>query len=119
MPAERKGVWAARRSIAARLTILLCLVNPVFVDVRAVAQMVGQARWQMVANATVLTVEQEKARAAEPGSYFKECASGCPVMIVIPAGKFTMGSPQNEPDREASEGPQHDVAVAPPRRLAS
>jgi formylglycine-generating enzyme required for sulfatase activity len=63
---------------------------------------------------TVLTVEQEKAKAAKPGSDFKECASGCPAMIVIPAGKFTMGSPEHELDREASEGPQHDVTVAKP-----
>ena len=45
---------------------------------------------------TVLTVEQEKAKAAKPGSDFKECANGCPVMIVVPAGKFMMGSPENE-----------------------
>ena len=32
---------------------------------------------------TVLTVEQEKTKAAKPGSDFKECANGCPVMIVI------------------------------------
>jgi formylglycine-generating enzyme required for sulfatase activity len=52
--------------------------------------------------------------AAKPGSDFKECTSGCPVMIVIPAGRFIMGSPENEPDREASEGPQHEVTVAKP-----
>ncbi len=55
-----------------------------------------------------------KAIAAEPGSDFKECGSGCPDMIVIPAGKFTMGSAENEPDRETSEGPQHEVTVAEP-----
>jgi formylglycine-generating enzyme required for sulfatase activity len=43
-----------------------------------------------------------------------ECASGCPVMIVIPAGKFTMGSPESELDRRASEGPQHKVTVPEP-----
>src|SRR5262245_48516459 len=35
-------------------------------------------------------------------------------MIVIPAGKFTMGSPEDEPEREASEGPQHEVTIAEP-----
>jgi formylglycine-generating enzyme required for sulfatase activity len=68
----------------------------------------------MAMDPTVLTVDQEKAMAAKPGSDFKECTSGCPVMIVIPAGKFIMGSPENEPDREASEGPQHEVTVAKP-----
>jgi formylglycine-generating enzyme required for sulfatase activity len=35
-------------------------------------------------------------------------------MIVIPAGRFTMGSPENESDRETSEGPQHEVTLAQP-----
>src|SRR5215475_3258913 len=114
MPAEREGVWAVGRDTAAGLAMLLYVVDLSFVDPPAVAQqMEGQTRWRIAAAATVLTVEQEKARAAEPGSDFKECAS-CPVMIVIPAGKFTMGSPENEPDREASEGPQHEVTVAEP-----
>jgi formylglycine-generating enzyme required for sulfatase activity len=63
---------------------------------------------------TVLTVEQEKAKAAEPGSDFKECGNGCPVMIVIPAGKFIMGSPETEPDRRTNEGPQHEVTLRRP-----
>ena len=32
-------------------------------------------------------------------------------MVWIPAGKFVMGSPRNEPDRSNSEGPQHEVTV--------
>jgi formylglycine-generating enzyme required for sulfatase activity len=63
--------------------------------------------------ATVLTADEEKAIAAKPGSDFKECAK-CPVMVVIPAGKFTMGSPDNEMDRIDDEGPQHAVIVARP-----
>ena len=74
----------------------------------------GRYRWRVAMDPTALTVEQEKAKAAKPGSDFRECASGCPVMIVIPAGKFIMGSPENEPDREAGEGPQHEVTVAKP-----
>jgi formylglycine-generating enzyme required for sulfatase activity len=31
-----------------------------------------------------------------PGSEFEECARLCPVMIVIPAGSFVMGSPKHE-----------------------
>src|SRR5215471_17731658 len=47
-----------------------------------------------------LTTEQEQA--AWPGSEFRECGSGCPVMLVMPAGKFIMGAPDSDPDREAS-----------------
>jgi formylglycine-generating enzyme required for sulfatase activity len=81
----------------------------------AIAQEVmGQYRWRMARGPTVLTVEEEKAKAGMPGSDFKECANGCPVMIVVPAGKFIMGSPENESDREASERPQHEVTIAKP-----
>ena len=96
------------RVLVAGLIVLLCL-GLGFIDPGAIAQ-----DGRMAMDPTVLTVDQEKAKAAKPGSDFKECASGCPVMIVIPAGKFIMGSSENEPDREASEGPQHEVTVAKP-----
>ena len=35
-------------------------------------------------------------------------------MVVLPAGKFTMGSPDSEKDRSDSEGPQHEVMIAKP-----
>jgi formylglycine-generating enzyme required for sulfatase activity len=33
-------------------------------------------------------------------------------MIVVPAGKFKMGSPTGEPDRNVTEGPLHEVTIA-------
>ncbi|HEX5863100.1 MAG TPA: SUMF1/EgtB/PvdO family nonheme iron enzyme [Casimicrobiaceae bacterium] len=39
---------------------------------------------------------------------------GGPEMVVVPAGRFTMGSPETEPDRRDSEGPQHPVTIARP-----
>jgi formylglycine-generating enzyme required for sulfatase activity len=41
---------------------------------------------------------------------FRECPD-CPVMVGIPAGRFAMGSPANEPGRFDAEGPQHVVSV--------
>ena len=41
---------------------------------------------------------------------FKECPE-CPVMLGIPSGTFTMGSPANEAGRFDTEGPLHEVAV--------
>src|SRR5262245_1331308 len=32
-------------------------------------------------------------------------------MIAIPAGSFTMGSPESEPGRKSDEGPQHQVKL--------
>lgn len=41
---------------------------------------------------------------------FQECTH-CPVMMGIPAGRFLMGSPADEPGRFQSEGPQHVVTI--------
>ena len=60
-----------------------------------------------------LTIEQ-KAKAAMPGSEFEECARVCPVMIVVPAGRFVMGSSEHEVGRTAREGPPHEVTIAHP-----
>jgi formylglycine-generating enzyme required for sulfatase activity len=71
--------------------------------------------WRVVMGPSVLTVDQEKANAANPGADFKECATGCPTMVVLRADKFTMGSPpDSEKDRSESEGPQHEVMIAKP-----
>ncbi|MGH8590661.1 MAG: SUMF1/EgtB/PvdO family nonheme iron enzyme [Gammaproteobacteria bacterium] len=37
-----------------------------------------------------------------------------PLMVVIPAGRFRMGSPADEPERYGNEGPQHEVRIAAP-----
>ena len=62
---------------------------------------------------TVLTTKQEKGAAGTAGSEFRECAA-CPSMVVIPAGKFSMGSPEEEVDRREAEGPRHQVAIGKP-----
>ena len=33
-------------------------------------------------------------------------------LVLIPAGKFMMGSPENEKDRNKDEGPQHEVTIS-------
>ena len=57
-----------------------------------------------------LSAAQEQALKA--GDIFREC-SGCPVMVVIPAGAFAMGSPESERDRLDNEGPLHRVTITP------
>ncbi|HUE12497.1 MAG TPA: SUMF1/EgtB/PvdO family nonheme iron enzyme [Steroidobacteraceae bacterium] len=60
----------------------------------------------------VLTAAKEQA--LKPGDSFKECASDCPDMIVVPAGSFMMGSPATEQGHQSNEEPQHKVTVAEP-----
>lgn len=55
-----------------------------------------------------------------PGERFRDVlvdggACGfCPLMTVLPAGAFTMGSPSDEPGRHGNEGPQRVVTLARP-----
>jgi len=44
------------------------------------------------------------------GAEFRDCPK-CPEMVVVPAGRFTMGSPVQEKGRFDSEGPQHAVSL--------
>jgi formylglycine-generating enzyme required for sulfatase activity len=60
---------------------------------------------------TPLTAAHE--RALKPKDTFRECAD-CPEMVVVPAGSFTMGSPDDEKDRSSKEGPQHTVTIGRP-----
>jgi formylglycine-generating enzyme required for sulfatase activity len=74
-------------------------------------QAVLKDQWHVMRPA-VLMLEQERSRA--PGQEFRECAHGCPTMVVVPAGSFTMGSPVNEENRSDDEGPQHPVTIGKP-----
>jgi formylglycine-generating enzyme required for sulfatase activity len=84
----------------------LAWANRVYLEARAVV--LAEVLWPKV-----LTAEAERAR--KPGDPpFTECA-GCPAMVVVPAGEFTMGSPKEEKGRDADEE-QHQVTIA--RRFA-
>jgi formylglycine-generating enzyme required for sulfatase activity len=49
--------------------------------------------------------------AMEPGSDFKDCENSCPVMVMLPPGKFMMGSREDDSDMRASEQPIHEVTI--------
>jgi formylglycine-generating enzyme required for sulfatase activity len=45
------------------------------------------------------------------GQEFKDC-DDCPMMVIVPAGNFKMGSPSDEQGREEDEGPAHEVMLS-------
>jgi formylglycine-generating enzyme required for sulfatase activity len=55
----------------------------------------------------------QNAEAMKPGQAFRDCPE-CPEMVVIPAGRFMMGSPESEDGRLDLEGPQHAVTIVKP-----
>ena len=69
-----------------------------------------------MAGALIVWMQGENVRLAEarqPGRIFRDCGS-CPLMVVVPAGTFIMGSPDSEEGRSEDEGPQRYVNIAAP-----
>jgi formylglycine-generating enzyme required for sulfatase activity len=64
--------------------------------------------WLTQVRSFLLKPEQERAIAA--GMSFKECATSCPEMVVVPPGSFTMGSPDGAGSDE--ERPAHKVTIS-------
>ena len=51
----------------------------------------------------------------QPGSEFRESnCSECPLMVVVPAGSFVMGSPEGDDVRAEDEGPRRRVTISEP-----
>ena len=70
--------------------------------------------WSVV---QVQALQQQTAQVLEVAVEFHDTlkdGSQGPIMLVIPAGEFVMGSPENESERRGSEGPQHKVVIAKP-----
>ncbi len=51
--------------------------------------------------------------AQDTGETFRDCEA-CPLMVIVPAGSFTMGSPDEEEGRFQLEGPQREVTIGAP-----
>jgi formylglycine-generating enzyme required for sulfatase activity len=75
--------------------------------------------YHWLARSQVLSAQAE--RMLKPGETFSECVKTdgdyskyCPEMVVIATGKFMMGSPATEKDRDPDEDPQHEVAIVRP-----
>jgi formylglycine-generating enzyme required for sulfatase activity len=67
-----------------------------------------------LANVDPYVLSPEAERALKPLASFRECAKDCPEMIVIPAGSYLRGSPENEKGRYRNESPQSLVTIAKP-----
>lgn len=57
-----------------------------------------------------LVLAWQATAAADAGEVFRDCPE-CPEMVVVPAGRFDMGSPNHEADRFDNEGPVHHVSI--------
>lgn len=90
--------------------------------------MTSTARLMIGIAALALPASAQAANAAagkKPGETFKDCAE-CQTMVVIPAGKFKIGSTPEERAREGvpaafgdHEGPVRDITIAKPFAIAT
>ena len=71
-----------------------------------------------LAVALMVTLAQALAQTPAPGRSFRDCSNGCPEMVVVPQGSFTMGAPAGEEERENLPNqrrgravPQHLVTI--------
>lgn len=103
--ARRQAQWQRRRNYAA-VALLLAASG-------SAAATYG--RWIVHADSLVYKAANWSLDTARPGLEFQDCSS-CPAMVVLPKGRYVMGSPDDESDRESDEGPQHPVVI--PRPIA-
>ena len=69
-----------------------------------------EAALELLVQAETRLAEGEVLR---PGSVFRDCRI-CPLLVVVPDGRFVMGSPESEGRRWPDEGPQHWVSIGSP-----
>jgi formylglycine-generating enzyme required for sulfatase activity len=124
---DRQFIAASLKATRAKERRLAALVSVLALSIVAVAAIIGgwmmqdqlNAGWRWITVTRpymtsqvlpyVLTADAEAA--LKPGQSFKECQSACLEMVVVPAGKFTMGSDVTEPGHDWSEGPLRTVTV--------
>src|SRR6267154_3898801 len=68
--------------------------------------------------ALMVTLAQAQTQTPAPGTSFRDCSNGCPEMMVVQQGRFTMGAPAGEEAREnlpierrGRSVPQHLVTI--------
>jgi formylglycine-generating enzyme required for sulfatase activity len=85
-----------------------------FINYGRNAALAGAVLLAILCWSRALAAEPAPAQApAQPGESFKDCEH-CPEMVVVPAGKFMMGSPADEEGRFEGEEPLHEVTIRKP-----
>ena len=112
---ERDRLITSRRRLGATSLLMLLMMVGMLAWVKQ-GYLREQYQWRVEMKPSVLTAKAEHDIAAKPLEDFHECAAGCPAMIVVPAGRFTMGQAEPDPSNplEKHTVPRHAVVFARP-----
>ena len=105
---ERRAAARRRRRVQAAIGALSLLLVAAAIGWLNQDYLKEQYHWQAVMGGKPLTEVQESA--LKPGEEFTDCALGCPVMVVVPAGTYVMGSDEGM----ERERPAHEVTFSKP-----
>jgi hypothetical protein len=99
--------WASRgAALRGRTSGQLGVSGVGLVDHQLIAEN-GANRYSFQMTSTALAAGQENAEAPKLAPSLGKCASSGPAMSVIPAGRLSMGSPEEDPDSGSRKEPGH------------
>jgi formylglycine-generating enzyme required for sulfatase activity len=79
------------------------------------AEDVGRLKGKMLLEKIAKATDKAVSPISAPKTLTLDLGKGVTMkLVLIPAGKFIMGSPDSEKDRKADEGPQHEVTISKP-----
>jgi formylglycine-generating enzyme required for sulfatase activity len=138
---DRHGVWALRSVFEKRMGVLGILntgaqshmlpspIPTVFLTyARCKSQLLGEGSMtrridillavSCILSGLMTTLSPARAQTPAPGTSFRDCSNGCPEMVVVQQGRFTMGAPAGEEAREnlpnerrGRSVPQHLITI--------
>lgn len=104
-PDALPGPLVERATAASRWLVVTLFILGIF----AAAVPIAAQRQASAAMRAAALVAPDRERALKAGAMFQDC-DGCPMMVVVPAGEFLMGSSPREGN--ANEEPRHKVSIA-------